>query len=67
MVKRFIKSQERGPSLPRHLPIQSIDREPHLVSCGKALKADEQELLENARSRSAVLRVAEKVDGRRTC
>ena len=67
MVKRFIKAQERGPSLPRHLPIQSIDREPHLVSCGKALKADEQELLENVRSRSAVLRIAEKVAGGQAC
>ena len=61
MVKRFIKSQEKGPVVPRNIPITSIARQEHFVSVSKALKASDHELDENIRSRSAVLRVAEKM------
>ena len=66
MVKRFIRSQEKGPTVPRHIPIVSIARPEHFISVGKAIKASDGELDENIRSRSAVMRVAEKsaaVDG----
>ncbi len=61
MVKRFIKSEEQGPKLPRHIPVSTIARPEHLASVGKAIKAGESELEENIRSRSAVLRIAEKM------
>jgi len=64
IVKRFIKAQEKGPDIPRHIPIQAIHRDEHLVSVGKAIKAGKGELDENVRSRSAVLRVAEKIPPR---
>ena len=61
IVKRFIKSQEKGPVVPRNIPITAVARPEHFVSVGKALKASDEELDENIRSRSAVLRIAEKV------
>jgi 16S rRNA (cytosine1402-N4)-methyltransferase len=61
MVKRFIKTQEKGPVVPRNIPVIDIARPEHFVSVGKAIKAGDLELGENVRSRSAVLRVAEKV------
>lgn len=60
MVKRFIRAQEKGPEVPRHIPVISIARPEHFISVGKAVKAGEHELDENIRSRSAVLRIAEK-------
>lgn len=61
LVKHFIREQEQGPEIPRYMPIQALKREPHLVSVGKAIKADAQELENNVRARSAVMRIAEKV------
>lgn len=61
IVKHFIREQQRGPQLPRHIPITHIHREPHLVGVGKAIKASDQEVVANVRSRSAIMRVAEKV------
>jgi 16S rRNA (cytosine1402-N4)-methyltransferase len=61
IVKHFIREQEKGPELPRHIPVQAISRDPHLKSVGKAIKADEAEVAANVRSRSAVMRIAEKV------
>jgi 16S rRNA (cytosine1402-N4)-methyltransferase len=61
LVKRFIKSQEKGPLVPRNIPVIDIARPEHFISVGKAIKAADAELGENIRSRSAVLRVAEKV------
>lgn len=61
IVKHFIREQERGPQLPRNIPISHIVREPHLTSVGKAIKASVNEVEVNIRSRSAIMRVAEKV------
>lgn len=61
LVKHFIREQEQGPEIPRYMPIQQLKREPHLVSVGKAIKADASELENNVRARSAVMRIAEKV------
>lgn len=61
MVKHFIREQEKGPEIPRYLPVREIEREPHLRSLGKAIKADAFELEQNVRARSAVMRIAEKV------
>lgn len=61
MVKRFIREQERGPQLPRHIPVTELQRGPHLKSVGKAVRAEKAEVDKNARSRSAIMRVAVKV------
>lgn len=63
IVKRFFKSQSSKPRVPKGLPL----RESELISnirlrvIGKAVKATAQELANNPRARSAVLRVAERV------
>lgn len=60
LVKRFIKAQVEVPNVRRGLP-QPLQPESELIAVGKAQFADEAELAVNPRSRSAVLRVAEKV------
>jgi len=61
MVKRFMQEGARGPELPRGLPIREDQIRRPLRLVGKAIKASNQEVGDNVRSRSAVLRVAEKV------
>ncbi|WP_226665769.1 16S rRNA (cytosine(1402)-N(4))-methyltransferase RsmH [Microbulbifer aggregans] len=61
MVKRFIREQERGPQLPRGLPVMDSQIHKTLRSIGKAAKAGGTEVGDNVRSRSAVMRVAEKL------
>nr|WP_255775501.1 16S rRNA (cytosine(1402)-N(4))-methyltransferase RsmH [Microbulbifer sediminum] len=61
MVKRFIREKERGPQLPKGLPVMDSEIKKTLRSVGKAVKAEAQEVGENVRSRSAVMRVAEKL------
>ncbi|WP_444943707.1 16S rRNA (cytosine(1402)-N(4))-methyltransferase RsmH [Microbulbifer sp. ZKSA006] len=63
MVKRFIREKERGPQLPRGLPVMDSQITKTLRSVGKAVKANTVEVDENQRSRSAVMRVAEKLSG----
>ena len=60
-VKRFIRDQERGIKLPKNLPIKDIDRGVRLKKVGKAIKPSELEIERNIRSRSAVMRVAERI------
>lgn len=61
IVKRFFKRQTEGKVFPRDVPVTEdmLDRKLKLV--GKAQKASANELAENIRSRSAVMRVAEKL------
>lgn len=61
MVKRFIREQEQGPALPRHLPIPADQIKRRLRHIGKAVRAGEAEVKANVRARSAIMRVAEKV------
>ena len=61
MVKRFIREQERGPQLPRGLPVMDSQIHRTLRSIGKAVRAEASEVGGNVRSRSAVMRVAEKL------
>ncbi|WP_346837156.1 16S rRNA (cytosine(1402)-N(4))-methyltransferase RsmH [Microbulbifer sp. SAOS-129_SWC] len=65
LVKRFIRQQERGPQLPRGLPVMDSDIAKTLRSVGKAVKAEAGEVGDNVRSRSAVMRVAEKLGAAR--
>jgi len=61
LVKRFIRRQEQGPSLPRGLPLKDIQIERRMRRCGGATRAGADEISTNQRSRSAVMRVAEKL------
>ena len=59
-VKTFIRDRSSD-KLPKGLPVRAKDLPPpELVAVGKAIKASEAEVRSNPRSRSAVLRVAEK-------
>lgn len=62
LVKRFMKEQSKGKSFPAGLPVTQaeIDADKVLTLIGRAIKPGEEELKHNVRSRSAVLRVAEK-------
>ena len=61
IVKRFIREQEKGPQLPRGLPVMDSQIHKTLRSVGKAVKAEAEEVGDNVRSRSAVMRVAERL------
>ncbi len=61
IVKRFFKGEARGTQYPKHLPITSDMQDQRVRLASKAIKASEQEVSINGRSRSAVLRVAEKL------
>lgn len=61
MVKRFIRLQEKGPQIPRGLPVREADISRPMKAVGKAVKPGAVESEANIRARSAVMRVAEKV------
>lgn len=61
LVKRFIRRHEKGDPLPRGLPVMDSALNKRLRSISKAQKVGADELGRNLRSRSAVMRVAEKV------
>jgi len=60
-VKRFIRDQERGIQLPKNLPVRDVERGVRLKKIGKAIKPQGSEVDGNVRSRSAVMRIAERV------
>lgn len=61
IVKQFMRRQEKGDPLPKGLPVPESALNKRLKTLGKAQKATADEISENVRSRSAVLRVAEKI------
>jgi len=61
IVKRFMRDQERGPQLPKGLPVPHSESRGPLRMIGKATKPGAAEVAENPRARSAVMRVAEVV------
>lgn len=61
MVKRFIRRQEQGKQLPKGLPITDDMLDRKMKKLGKAIKPGKDEVNTNARARSAVLRVAERL------
>lgn len=60
MVKRLFRDVSRGPQLPKEIPVTSKDMAQPYKLVGKAIKAGKQELSENPRARSSVLRVLER-------
>ena len=64
MVKQFMRDMAQGDKLPKNVPIRAADIPQGKVKLvGKPIYASEQELAVNPRARSAVLRVAERLDG----
>ncbi|WP_427022412.1 16S rRNA (cytosine(1402)-N(4))-methyltransferase RsmH [Glaesserella parasuis] len=62
MVKQFMRKQSKGEAVPKGLPIleSELNKNIPLKTVGKAIMPSEAEIEANPRSRSAVLRVAEK-------
>lgn len=61
MVKQFIRDWQNRDDLPANFPVRAADLpQPKLVSVGRAIKPGAKEVKANPRSRSAVLRVAER-------
>ena len=61
IVKRFMREQSAADTLPKNLPLRSIDLpQPLLRLVGKPVRASAAEVAANPRARSAVMRVAER-------
>lgn len=60
-VKRFMRHAAKEPEAWRGMPSIPEELRPPLAVIGKAIKASEAEIADNARARSARLRVAERV------
>ncbi|WP_087106311.1 16S rRNA (cytosine(1402)-N(4))-methyltransferase RsmH [Parendozoicomonas haliclonae] len=61
MVKRFIRRHEKGDEVPSWVPLTDEQLNRKLKSVGKARKPGPVEVSANARARSAVMRVAERL------
>lgn len=61
IVKQFFLDQSRAKPLPRGIPIEPSLTHLTLKLIGKPIKASETELADNIRSRSAILRIAERL------
>jgi 16S rRNA (cytosine1402-N4)-methyltransferase len=61
MVKRFIRREYQGDPLPPDFPLAGLSHKPRLRPVGKAIRAGADELARNPRARSAVLRLAERL------
>lgn len=61
IVKRFIKKHVKGDELPPGVPITVDQLNQRLKAIGKAIKPSVQEVDGNVRSRSSIMRVAEKI------
>ncbi len=60
LVKQFMQQQERGDEIPAGLPIKHANVRAHFKRLGR-VKPSEQEIANNPRARSAVLRMGEKL------
>lgn len=61
IVKRYMREETRGDRFPVGVPVLATQCQPRLRLVGKAIHASVQELSDNPRARSAVLRIAEKI------
>ncbi len=61
IVKRFMRDMARGEQLPKGVPVMEKQRKPGILKpVGKPVRAGQQELQQNPRARSAIMRIAEK-------
>lgn len=61
MVKRFMRDMARGDQLPAGVPVRDSQLNRRMRLVGKAVRPGPEEVSRNARARSAVMRVAEKI------
>lgn len=61
MVKRYMRDMARGEQLPPGVPVTDAALNRRVKLVGKPVKASAEELGQNVRARSAVMRVAEKI------
>ncbi|MBW0148716.1 16S rRNA (cytosine(1402)-N(4))-methyltransferase RsmH [Marinobacter arenosus] len=62
VVKRFMRDLARGPQLPKGIPVTAEQEASAFRLIGKAAKANAEEVSDNVRARSAVMRVLERID-----
>ncbi|MCB5190479.1 16S rRNA (cytosine(1402)-N(4))-methyltransferase RsmH [Methylobacillus arboreus] len=61
IVKRFIRAEQDRDDLPANFPVRAKDLpQPRLLAVGRAIRPSDAEIKRNPRSRSAVLRIAER-------
>ena len=61
IVKRFFAEEARGDRFPLEVPVQSSELKPTFRLIGKPIKPTAQEIDDNPRARSAVLRAGERI------
>ena len=63
LVKQFMKKQSQGKKVPRGLPVseEELNKGKKLSLVGRKQKPSKTEVEENVRSRSSVMRVAERL------
>lgn len=61
IVKQFMKNKEEGAKLPPEVPIRYKELKTNFKRIGKAIMPQQNEISENVRARSAVLRIGEKL------
>ena len=62
IVKRFIDTQAKGDRFPRKWPVTADQLTPGMKQAGKPRRPDAAEVAINPRARSAIMRMAEKLD-----
>lgn len=62
IVKRFIRKHVRGLDLPHGMPVREVELHSQLRAIGKAMMPSEEEIKLNPSARSAVLRIAERLN-----
>lgn len=61
IVKHYLREVSTPPALPRGLPVMPQQVQPPMRLVGKAVRAGDEEVANNVRSRSAIMRIAERV------
>ncbi len=61
IVKQFMRAEEHGMEPPPGVPVRASEIKTYFKRIGKAIKPQEDEVKHNVRSRSAVLRIGEKI------
>jgi len=61
IVKQFMRTEEQGLCPPPGVPIRAAEIKTCFKRIGKAIKPQDEEIKQNIRSRSAVLRIGEKI------
>jgi 16S rRNA (cytosine1402-N4)-methyltransferase len=61
LVKRYMRDMARGEQFPMGVPVLDSAHNRRMRLVGKAVRASDEEVADNVRARSAIMRVAEKI------